>query len=185
MGLVVQSDLEAKLGRALTSEEASAFTVINAAIQSYVEKMIGSSVEAVSATTRYYDGGRQHLRIDPCTEVTLLELVDDDSVSTYTYDTTDYSVEPVNKTLKQMLRHRAGKFTTGINNIRVTAKFSIYGDSDTRNIVKNALISACLAELTNSKNVSRESIEGYSVDYISEEALASLTPIRFVIPEVV
>ena len=62
MALISQSEVEARLGRSLTAEEASSFTSINNALQAYVERMIGSSVESVAASTRYYDGGVQHLR---------------------------------------------------------------------------------------------------------------------------
>ena len=60
MALIEQSDLEARLGRSLTAEEASAFTIVNTANQAYVEGMIGSSVESVAEATRYFDGGVQH-----------------------------------------------------------------------------------------------------------------------------
>lgn len=185
MALIVQSDLEARLSRSLTTAEASAFTIINAAIQSYVEQFIGSGVESVSATSRYYDGGVQHLKIAPCTSLTALELVDDDYVVVDTYDTTDYAVEPTHKTLKTMLRHRSGAFTTGLNNLKVTAKFSIFEDTATLNIVKNAMLSAMVSELTNSKNITKESIEGYSVEFGSTEAMASLAPIKYLFPEVI
>jgi hypothetical protein len=39
MALVSQSDLEARLGRPLTAEEATAFTSINAAHQAYIENL--------------------------------------------------------------------------------------------------------------------------------------------------
>lgn len=38
MALITKVDLEARLGRDLTSEESTAFTIINAAVQSSVEK---------------------------------------------------------------------------------------------------------------------------------------------------
>lgn len=184
MALISQSDLEARLGRSLTAEEASAFTVVNAANQAYVEGMIGSSVESANPVTRYYDGGVQHLSIDPCTDLSAVKLVDDDQVATYTYDTTDYTTEPVNKTLKTMLRHRAGKFSTGINNIAVTAKFSIYGDTNMLNIVKDALLQALVLEITNSRGISKESIEGYSVEFASPESRAALDKLRYFFPGV-
>jgi hypothetical protein len=184
MALLSQSDLEARLGRSLTAEEASAFTLINDANQAYIEKMIGSSVESVSATTRYYDGGVQHLKIDPCTSLTAVVLVDDDQVSTYTYDTTDYTVEPVNRTLKTMLRHRPAAFVTGINNIAVTAKFSIFEDTNVLNIVKNAMLESLVSEIDNSGNIKRESIEGYSVEFAETQTKNALDSIKYLFPEV-
>lgn len=182
--LISQSDLEARLGRSLTAEEVSAFTVINASLQARVEKIIGSDVESVSASSRYYDGGVQHLSIDPCTDITAVALVDDDQVVTDTYDTTDYTKEPINRTLKTYLRYRPGKFYTGINNIKVTAKFSIYDDTDTLNIVKDAMLDALEAEVQNNSNVKKESIEGYSIEYASTEAKDALSKIKLIFPSI-
>lgn len=183
MALINQSDLEAKLGRTLTADESNAFTVINAAGQAYVERLIGSSVESANLSYRYYDGGVQHLTIDPCTDLAAVDLVDDDLASTYTYDSSDFQAEPVNRTLKTYLRHRVG-FGTGINNIRVQAKFSIYADTDTLNIVKNALISYLASELQNNSNIRRESIEGYSIEYATSESMAAFSQLKYIFPEV-
>ncbi len=183
MALIVQSDLEARLGRALSSEEASAFTLINSAVQAYVENLIGSNVESDTAATRYYDGGVQHLKIDPCTSITNIYLVDDDQTVVDTYDTTDYTKEPINKTLKTMIRHRSGAFATGINNIAIAAKFSIFEDTKTLNIVKDAMLSYLASEIQNTSNVKRESIEGYSIEFASTESQASLAPIKYLFPE--
>lgn len=184
MALITQSDIEARLGRSLTAEETTTFTIVNNALQSKVELMIGSDVEEVSETTRYYDGGVQHLPINPCTNITSVKLVDDDQVATDTYDTTDYTTEPINKTLKTMLRHRSGAFSIGINNIAVAAKFSIYGDTDTLNIVKDAMINALVSEVNNSDNIKRESIEGYSIEYATTETKNSLASIKYLFPEI-
>ena len=63
MALITQADIEARLGRSLTADESSSFTLINLALQAHIERMIGSSIESVSPTTRYYDGGVQHLAL--------------------------------------------------------------------------------------------------------------------------
>jgi hypothetical protein len=181
MALISQSEVEARLKRALTAEETSAFTLQNATMQDYLEKIIGSDVEAVSETTRYFDGGVQHLAINPCTNITALKYVDDDTAVEYTFLTSDYTAEPVNNTLKTMVRNRDGKFATGINNVAVTAKFSIYADEQIRNIVKNALIEALVVEL-NGNNKKRESIEGYSVEYITDQAKDTLNGIKYLFP---
>ena len=184
MALITQSDIEARLGRSLTAEETTTFTIVNNALQSKVELMIGSDVEEVSETTRYFDGGVQHLPINPCTNITSVKLVNDDQVATDTYDTTDYTTEPINKTLKTMLRHRSGAFSIGINNIAIAAKFSIYGDTDTLNIVKDAMINALVSEVNNSDNIKRESIEGYSIEYATTETKNSLASIKYLFPEI-
>jgi hypothetical protein len=185
MGLIKTSDLEAKLGRSLTADEADAFTIINEANQNYVEKVIiGSSVESVTATTRYYDGGLQHLVIDPCTDLTALKIVDDDQIVTDTFDTSDYTVESVNRTLKTMIRYRNGQMPRGIRNIAVTAKFSTYGDSEITAIIKDALISALESEVNNTDNIKREAIEGYSVEFAQSQTKDSLKRLKGLFPNI-
>lgn len=184
MALIEVEDLEARLQRSLTAEENSAFTGINEALQSTIESLIGSSIESVSETTRYFDGGVQHLAINPCTDITAVKLVDDDQTATYTYDTSDYTKEPINKMLKTMLRHRSGAFVTGINNISITAKFSIAGDSDSLNIVKDAMLDALVGEIQNNNNVKRESIEGYSIEYATTEAKSAINKIKYLFPRI-
>lgn len=192
MALVNQADLEARLGRTLTTEEATAFTTINAANQAYIEKLIGSSLEATTETTRYYDGGLQHLAIDPCTDISAVKLYDYDYTVVDTYDTSDYTTEPVNQTLKTMIRNRWGKFTRGMNYVGVTAKFSIAGDTNIQNIVKNVLLALNSLVLEANINIQQESIEGYSVNRTNLTTLAnsfkqhpSIQPLFYLFPEVI
>lgn len=184
MALINQADVQARLGRTLTSEEATAFAVINPAVQAYVERLINSSVEAAEPSTRLYDGGVVNLKIDPCTDVTDVKYVDNELASEYTFLDSEYTLEPVNKTLKTMLRNRFTRFARGFNNVQVTAKFSIAGDAEVLAIVKNALIDFLVSEVQNSDNVKKESIEGYSIEYASTESRAALAPIKFLFPEV-
>lgn len=184
MALIAQSELEARIGRSLTSGEASDFAIINAANQAYVERLIGSSVEAANASTRYYDGGVQHLSIDPCTDITALKYVDDDSDEEYTFDNSDYTTEPVNYTVKTMLRYRNGKFSRGINNVALTAKFSTYADTNMTAIIKDALLAACENEISNTDNVKRESIEGYSVEFSDSQTKNALDKLKYLFPGV-
>lgn len=185
MALISQADLEARIGRSLTASEASSFTVINAAIQAHIEEMIGSSVESVNETTRYYDGGVQNLPIDPCTNISAVKYVDADTAVEYTFDTSDYTTEPVNTTCKWMLRNRYAKFARGFNNVSVSAKFSIYADTRLLGIVKDAILSSIESELSNSDNIQRESIEGYSVEYASAQTKASLAKLESVFPRII
>ena len=184
MALIGQSDLEARLGRSLTGEEISAFTIINNALQVEIEKIIGSKIESVNASTRYFDGGLQHLPIDPCTSLSSVTLVDDDFTVYDTLDTTDYTREPINNVMKTMIRHRSGPIQAGINNIGITAKFSIYEDTDILNIVKDAMLNYLVAEVTNSDNIKRESIEGYSIEYGSTEAKDAMSSIKELFPRI-
>jgi len=184
MALLSSADLEQRIGRTLTSAEQTAFSLLNLALQAQIERKIGSSLEAVSATTRYYDGGLQHLAIDPCTSITAVKYVDDDTLVEYTFLDSDITKEPVNKTLKTMIRNRDGKFNLGMNNVAVTAKFSIYEDTDTLNIVKSAMLDALTAEVENSDNIKSQSIEGYSVTFETSESKNALATIDYLFPEV-
>lgn len=178
MALISQSDLEARLGRSLTAAEASAFTLKNAANQAWIERYLGSAVESVSESTRYFDGGLQHIPIDPCTNISSIKIADDDLIVTDTLDTTDYTLEPQNRELKYLIRWRPGKITRGINNIQVTAKFSIYEDTDALNIVKSILLDMLIdqiPETDNANDIVRESIEGYAVEYGSTSSSSSIS----------
>lgn len=184
MSLITQADLEARLGRPLTAEEVSSFTIINAANQAYVENLIGSSVEAANITTRYYDGGRQFTPIDPCSDVSAVEVVDEYENVVETIDSSDYVLESRNKTIKTQLTYRYGKISRGINNIAITGKFSIFADSAIVAIVKDALLSALESEVDNSDNIVKESIEGYSVEFAKTATKNSLDKLSLLFPRI-
>jgi len=178
MALITQTDIENKLGRSLTSDEVSNFNLINLATQAYVERMIGSSVEDVAPSTRYYDGGVMNLSIDPCTNITQVKYVDEELGVEYTFIDSEYTKEPVNRPLKTMLRNRYVQFTTGFNNVAVTAKFSIYDDTDTLNIVKNAMIDMVCEALENKEDIVNESIEGYSIAYDKMQSTQAMNALK-------
>jgi hypothetical protein len=182
--LIVKADVEARIGRSLTASEETSFNIVNAATQAYVERMIGSDVEEATATPRSYDGGVQHLSIDPCTDIASVVIVDEFGNTIETLDSDDYTLEPINRTLKTMVRFRYGKAIRGFNFVKVTAKYSIYGDSDILAIVKDAMISALESEVTNTDNVKRESIEGYSIEYANEQTKDALDKLKFIFPGV-
>jgi hypothetical protein len=185
MSLISQTELEQRLGRTLTTDEASAFTLINSANQSYVEKMIGSKLEAVNETTRYYDGGVRFLKIDPCTDISALNYVDEDYTLIETIDESDYIEEPLNSTLKTQITSRYGKLYSGFKNFGVTAKFSIAGDTDIVNVVKSAMLDALESEIDNSEAIIKESIEGYSVEKAQTQTKNSLDKIKFIFPGII
>lgn len=182
MALINQADLEARLGRSLSADEASLFTTIQNGVQKTIENLLGVSVEDASATTRYYDGGTQNVDIDLCTGVTAIKLVDDDYVVQETLDTSDYIVEPINQTLKRYLRYRAGKMPTGFNTIAVTAKFSIYDDTELLSIVKVAALDILVSAMLNRENIRKESIEGYSVELTDYQELRSVKHLLSMLP---
>ena len=185
MALITQADLEARLGRSLTAEEASSFDIINNANQVYVEELLGTSVETVSETTRYFDGGLHHLPISPCTDVSSVKLVDNNNNEVTTFEPEDYVLDPVNNTLKTQITYRWGRFAGGYANVAVTAKFSIYGDSRILYIVKDALLEALSSEVDNSDNVVKESIEGYSVEFAKTTTRNALDKLNTLLPRII
>jgi hypothetical protein len=165
MGLISEELVEARLGRALTTSETTLFETLNLSIQSQVERMLGVPVEEVSPSTRVYNGGSQHLPIDLVTDVTRIEYIDDDSLNYSDFDSSDYVLEPTSRTLKNMIINRSGSYR-GINNVRVTGKFSTYGDAGVTAIVKMAILDMLVQYFNdNGNNVQKETIEGYSVEY--------------------
>ena len=184
MALISQSELEARIGRSLTANEASDFAILNVSIQAYVERIIGSGVEDESLSTRYYDGGVQNLSIDPCTDVTSVKYVNEKYNDVQTLDDDEYTLSPINRTVKIMLRRRNTRFERGFDNLAVTAKFTIYNDADTLAIVKDAMLSALENEISNTTNVRREAIEGYSVEFADSETKDALNKLMYLFPGV-
>ncbi|RLA58672.1 MAG: hypothetical protein DRR04_10375 [Gammaproteobacteria bacterium] len=186
MALIKQSDLEARLGRSLTTAEASAFTIVNEANQSYVERVIvGSSIEEADPSSRYYDGGLQHLPIDPCTAITELAYTNDAQDNATAISTNDYIPDPMNRTMKTMVRYRAGKLARGIGNVKVSATFSTYDDAQVTAIIKDALLSGVESEITNADNITKESIEGYSVEMATTETKDALNKLKGLFPNII
>ncbi len=109
---------------------------------------------------------------------------DEDGSTSDNIDETEYTKEPKNRVMKTMLRWRT-KSITGINNIKVTAKFSIYDDTDVLNIIKDALLSSLEAEITNVDNLTKETIEGYSVEFATTETKDALNKIKGLFPNVI
>jgi len=185
MALIAQAELEQRLNRSLTANEVALFPLVNAALQNYVEEMIGSSLEPVSPTLRYYDGGVQHLAIDPCSNITEVTYRDENQLVDDTIDPDDYTTYPANKTIKTQITARFGRFVKGYNNIGVTAKFSIADDTKTIAIIKRSLLEMLAAEIESNDNIARESIEGYSVEYVKSETKDQLDRLAFLYQRII
>lgn len=184
MALINHSDLQGRMQRNLTDAEITAFDTINTALQTWIEEQIGSSVEEVTESTRYYDGGSQHLDIDPCTDVTALKWVDEFENPIETITTENYVLQPRNRTLKTHISYRWGKMPRGIANVAVTAKYSVYGDAGWRAIIKDAMLDMLAQDIqdtTGSQKIKKESIEGYSVEFESYEQTANIKALQSLI----
>lgn len=184
MAIISQADIQARLGRSLSTEEDYAFDIVYDALKNYIESIIGSSIDLVDPETRYYDGGVHFLSIDPCTDITAVTYTDADYNIDSTFEDNEYSAEPKNRTLKTMIRPRYGRFTRGMNNVAVTATFSIAGDERMLAVVKDAMLTGLEVEIANTNNITRESIEGYTVEFAEPQTKSALDRLRTFFPEV-
>lgn len=160
------------LQRALTAYETSELTNIIAAIQIWLDKRLNSTFGLVTETTRYYDGGRMNLDIDPCTTITEVKSINDDASSSYIYTQgTEYVAEPQNETVKRELRKRLSPFPRGVHRIGVTALFSEYDGSVPADIqivatrLAAGIINAGKLANVAGAGIQGESLEGHSITY--------------------
>jgi hypothetical protein len=158
------------LQRVLNAYEDAELAIIVAAVQVWIDKRLNSTFDQVAESTRYYDGGGRSLDIDPCTDITEVKTINDDSSSSYTYTVgTEYISEPQNETVKRELRKRLTPFPRGIQRVAVTAKFSEYDGGVPADI--QILATRLVAGIINSGksvasgNVSSESLEGHSISF--------------------
>lgn len=161
------------LQRALNENEVAYLAVLLPAVKSWIDNKLNSTFDQASETSRYYEGGKTSLEIEPCTAITEVMAVNDDLSDSYEYTAnTEYIAEPVNETVKRELRKVNGHFPRGAQRVKVTAKFSefIADDGMPQDIQNIATIIA--AEVINQGkvqssggNVASESLEGHTVHY--------------------
>ena len=96
-------------------------------VENYIDQQTDRNFIADSvASIKSYDGnGSDELAIDDCVAVTKVEIYDTEG--NVVLDTlvagTDYFLEPSNETPKQTIKLYGYRFTKGIQNIKVTAKW--------------------------------------------------------------
>lgn len=163
MDYTTQAQIEAYLKRSLTAAETTLLVGYQAAATSYIDLQTMTNFGIVVATTRYYDGGRETIDIDPCTGITAVTLIDALGAIYYTYDL-DQSLEtePVNETVKRWIRSRTGCFGAGIANIAVTAKFSYGAVPNDIAFVATLMIGGMFLEGNDPGSLVSEGIEGYN-----------------------
>ena len=96
-------------------------------VEDYIDQQTGRNfIAATVATVKLYDGdGSNEILIDDCVSVTDLEILttEGEVVLDTLVQGEDYFLEPANDTPKQSIRLYGYKFTKGIQNIKVTAKW--------------------------------------------------------------
>lgn len=178
MGYTNAALITAQLKRELTDSENSLLGLIIPAVSSYIDLKLGTSFSQVEASTRYYTGGDCLVDIDPCTDPTAVNLIDDYGTASDTYDASNYIFEPANATVKTYIRKRWGKFPKGLNRIGVTAKFSQYGpDAEGNAVIPHdiqlaaTIIAAGLLSNgpvdADGNGIKSENIEGHSISYVT------------------
>lgn len=159
------------LGRALTAYETGELTNIISAIKIWLDKRLNTTFDTVAPSVRYYDGGVRNLDIDPCTAITQVEAVNDDSTDSYIYTQTyEIVVEPQNETVKREIRKRLAAFPRGVHRIAVSATFSEYDGGVPADI--QILATRLAAGIINQGkyagsggNLHLEDLEGHRVQY--------------------
>lgn len=165
MSYTNQVNLENLLKRELTDEEGALLSLVFDAVDKFIDEKIGGSFGAVSATSRYYDSnGGTIIDIDPCYDITSVQVVDNDRGVLRTYNiTTDREIElrPINDDVKRWIELRYEGFGKGLVKIKVTGKFSLGDVPSDIEYLATYLASKFFNDYHNG-NIESESIEGYS-----------------------
>jgi hypothetical protein len=161
MAYTTQENVEDYLGRSLTDSEENYFPTLLETVEGLINDLIGGGFGTVTESTRYYDGGSKIIDIDPCIEVSSIELIEEDETVTYTYFVDEYEFRPRNDTVKKWVELRSGKFPKGVANLAVTAKFTMGDVPADIEYLTDYLISRFLSS-TVKEGITQEAIEGYS-----------------------
>lgn len=172
------------LGRELTDEEQAMLGTVIPAIEMWIDAKLSTTFKEAAATSRFFDGGCSVIDIDPVTDVTAVESVDNYNTVTNIYTTDNYVLEPINETVKRQIRLRWASFPRGGANIKVTGKFTEYSSTDgvpaDIQTLATRLATLMLASSENTGFVQRESIEGHSIEYqSSSQGTAILEKVAF------
>jgi len=184
-----QALIEAFLGRSLSANEIVILPYAAEAAEGYINDQIHTSFgDSTAPSTRYYDGGSRILEIDPCTDITKVELIDVDETSLHEFTKDeDYEARPRNESLKTWIEKRVGKFRRGVANVAVSATFS-RGSSVPKDIAWLAtFLTARLFGKDIKEGMKSESIEGYSrqfTDIVKNDSQAQLVLNKYIQDEV-
>lgn len=159
------------LQRPLNAYETGDLAAIIATVQKWIDARLNSTFDSVAPSVRYYDGGVRNLDIDPCTNITQVEAINDDGTDSYIYSSTyEYVAEPQNQNVKREIRKRLAAFPRGVHRVAVTAQFSEYDGGIPADIVTLAT-RITVGILNQGKiagsggNVLQESLEGHEIRY--------------------
>ena len=161
------------LSRDLTDKESNILSTLVFAIERQIDKELGTTFKNTSslyAAVRYFDGGKRHVQIDPCQNITNISVVDTDLSITTEITTDTYVAEPINGTVKRMITMRFGRLPRGYKNIKITADFTEYGaeevgvPSDIQTIATR-IVGNMVSNPEAGLGLRSEKIEGHEVVY--------------------
>lgn len=165
-----QEQIEKVLQRTLTADEAEILDIVIEAVSDTINEYTGrlwfdidTDAADYEETAKLYDGNNQNeLFIDDFTTLEKVELVDHTGSVMQLLDSDYYVAYPLNQAWKNSIYWRAGIFSHGHANFKVTALFYTGALP-----VDVKLAAATLAGLTFNQNkdegnFKKESIEGYS-----------------------
>lgn len=156
------------LKRDLSSDEKATLASMIPSVCNWIDMKTRTTFVDTSATPtqRYYQGGDQYIDIEPATNITALELIDDYGVVNYNYQTFEFVTLPTNFNVKTQVKYRYGKFPSGTSRLRVTGIFSSYDNGVPDDIqMVAARLCVVLINLKLAQNVSREALEGHMIMY--------------------
>jgi hypothetical protein len=174
MSYTDQDNIEAYLHRDLSESEVNILPLLLSSVDAWINNRTDSSFETpTDPETRYFDGGKNILDINPCIDITAVKYVDAEQNVLVDYDLDiDVELRPRNETLKKWIEKRLsytsdncyGKFPSGIANISVTAVFTLSPDSEIPDDIQYLATYLCGRYFgqSNVGELKAESIEGYS-----------------------
>lgn len=196
MRYTTQSRVEAYLNRELTDNEASYIDDLIVHVSQFIDNYTGRSwidvddeatdadadsyVDHQEATTRIFDGsGSKELYVDEFTNLEKIEVLDSLGSVYHTHElNTDWNLFPSNNDVKQSIRLYGYHFPDGYGNIRVTAVWGGRSTPQSIIMVATGLVSKYLLKMhSGASQFKKESIEGYSVEYLTSQDIDSDTKI--------
>jgi len=194
MAYSTQAQIEAILGRDLTSQEKLSLIALSPAVDAWIVSQTGTSFSGSTLTTKYYDANSPIVDFDIAYDVQSVALVStDDNSVIYTYtEGTEYVLAPYNSEIKTYLEKRSYAPWTwawyddtdwwygGAKRLAITAKFG-YPDGvpDDIGYLASYVLAKILSGQSNffvdSAAYKSEKIEGYERVYADvQTALAKL-----------
>lgn len=172
-----QEQIEQVLQRSLSADEVAILEVVieavSAAINEHTDRLwfdFDDDGSGAEATSKLYDGnGQRELFIDDFTTLTSVQLIDIDGSVVSTLEDTYLVSYPLNQSWKNSVYWRAGIFTRGRANVKVTAIFYTGVLPPEVKLAAATLAGLAFNNYKDQGIYKRESIEGYSRELMTSE----------------